>query len=760
MSSLFRKISFKLVSLFILSFLLTSLPSNIESPVVNHEPYAKIETHRLRPSAPQINFDLLKLPVINYEAIYRIWNHPNPEMLIITPNNQEFVNATKLLKEWNEVKGVKTEILSNWSLFEGKDNVEKLRNAIKYYYEQDGIRWVLLAGDAQEDLIPIRYVYNPDVVEYGGSEYGSYDDYYKPTDFYYADLTNSWDSDSDGRWGESAVKNAYRKDEIDWTPEVYVGRFPASTAQELEIMVNKTVNYDKLPNEGDWMKRMLLASGVSDYSPAEDETRLSTYIIQNYLPLNANFKHLCEYTASYTPPDPKTALSQTIFTAEFNAGYSTVFFAGHGNPFQLIKNPSNEVVFTQTDANATSNENMPALVYAFACTTTPVEMNDDNIGEVLLKQKNSGAIGFVGATRLTWYLTNDENLEKLNRGAAKLFWKEFFEEKKFQQGKALYDSKTSYMTSSYFENPSVSMELEYERKNVLSYCLLGDPELDVYTNKPVSAKDPFPANVREGEFFNITIKDINDVPVPFGRFFVKTSEGRQQTFYADRNGVCKVSTPADKTDSCNATITGHNLRLTQFEFNTTQETSIPTLKSIKSARNYLIEGDSIEFSFEANDSVSGIESVFVAISDDDFETYEFYRSILSEGSQLTYNLEVADLIEGNYEYIAIARDLANNTVFLSADNFWFEINPSDENEEDNNGLGNLLFIVALISSLVGVSIVSCIVFYKMKIFSKINWKRPTSIFKRSDIPWYYQTKQQKKVFKRAQQFRNRKKKKN
>ncbi len=753
----YRKITFKLAFLCVIVLQLNSFMNAKNSPSLNHNRTPKAEIPE--PSTSDISIDLSKLPAINYDAIYRDWNHPKTEMLIIAPNTQEFVNAAKPLMDWNNEKGVKTEIISNWSLLEGKDNAVKIRNAIKFYYEQDSIRWVLLAGDAEENLIPMRYVYNPDVVEYGDSEYGSYDDYYKPTDFYYADLTNSWDGDNDGRWGESALKNAYGMDEIDWTPEVYVGRFPASTAEELELMINKTINYEKYPNDGDWMNRTLLAGGVSDYSPPEDETRLTTYIIQNFLPLSMNFKHLCEYTASYTPPDPKTTLTQATFTTEFNNGYSTVFFAGHGNPFQFIKNPSNEIVFTQTDANATLNENMPSLVYAFACTAAPVESNDDNIGEVLLKQNNSGAVGFVGATRLTWYRTNDVNLEKLNRGNAKLFWKEFYEEEKFQQGKALYDSKVSYMTSNYFENPSVSMKLEYERKNVLSYCLLGDPELDIYTDKPVSAKNPFPAESYEGEFVNITIKDENDTPIPYGRICLRTSEGRQHTFYANREGVCTFYTPADRTGTYNATITGHNLRLTQFKFNTSHDITRPSLKLLKLARNYLLDGDPVEFSFEANDSISGIESVYIAISDDDFKSYEFYCSESNIVSDTTYELKISDLKEGKYKYLAIARDRANNTALLYEDGFWFEINHNADEESEEDDLWNIVFIWVGIFSFIGVSSVIVFVSHKKHVFSNFDWSRIKSLFKRKETPWYYQTKRQKQVYKSAQQLRNKKKRK-
>ncbi|MHA2430619.1 MAG: C25 family cysteine peptidase [Promethearchaeota archaeon] len=187
------------------------------------------------------------------------WYNPKVEMLIITPDDEDFINAVSPLVQWKNNKGLKTIILSNFSEYSGRDDAERIRNMIKSYYERENIKWILLTGDAQENLIPIRNVYNPDVVIVGGdeSEYLSWDDYYKPTDYYYADLNGSWDEDNDNIFGESAEYNKNGIDEIEWTPEVYVGRLPAGSATELEIMVNKSLKYETAPNIGNWMNRML-----------------------------------------------------------------------------------------------------------------------------------------------------------------------------------------------------------------------------------------------------------------------------------------------------------------------------------------------------------------------------------------------------------------------------------------------------------------------------------------------------------------------
>ncbi len=666
---------------------------------------------------PPIN--LSRLPPIDYDSLYYDWYHPKIEMLIITPDNESFINAVKPLMEWKNEKGVRTLILSNFSLYNGRDKAEKIRNMIEDYYQREDVQWVLLAGDATEDLIPTRNVYNPDTVEYGGSEYNGYDDYYKPTDFYYADLTGSWDEDGDGKWGESSIYNSHGKDEINWIPEVYVGRLPASDPYELELMVNKTINYEKNPYIGDWMRRMLLAGGISSYTPPEDETRLTTYIIQNYVQPEMNYTHLCEYTSSYNPPDPTEDLIQANFVNHFNTGYSTIFFAGHGNPFSFIRNPSNGIAYTNINAQTCSNSNMSSLIYAFACTTSPFDQNDNNIGEVLIKRENAGAIGFIGGMRITWYFEYDTNLEKLNRGNAKLFWKEFFENKMFQQGRALYDSKVAYMNSDYFNDPSVSMRLEYERKNVLTYCLLGDPELDVYTNQPVPTQNPFIDEIFEGQYVSITIQDVYNETLPNARLCFASSDGLYHTFYADNNGICNLHIPALEDKTFNVTITGHNTIPSSLIFTLELDVLSPEIYNLQMSPKNPNVSSTIQFSINVDDLHSGIESVYLLLSKDNFTTFWIHAmENNTQNPENVYECYIYGINPGIYSYVAIARDYANNSNILYDKAFTFKIvkNPKEADV--------FIFIIILSSIMGAIGITSFIIFkfVKKKIGKEREWE--------------------------------------
>lgn len=614
--------------------------------------------------------DLSSLPSINLDIVKEQWTDEKIEMLIITPDDGAFIDAVTPLAEWKNQKGVKTLILSNFSLYDGKDTAEKIRNMIKAYHENENIQWVLLAADAQNDLIPIREVYNPDTIEVSGnSEYSNWDERYKPTDYYYADLDGTWDDNGNSIHGESA-KVTGDVDEIEWNPDVYVGRLPASTASELSTMVSKQLNYEKNPTIGDWMNRMLLGGAISTTNPPEDEARLTQHIWYHYALSEMNFTHLHRTTSSFNPIDPPSpntegTLSRETFRQEFNKGYSAVIFAGHGEPSKLISYPGTEIYLT-SDAESSSNTNMPSLVYADACTTNAYDKLDNHIGEVLMKKASAGAIGYIGSLRVTWYFEEDSKLEMLNRGNAKLFWKTFLEDGIHQQGKALYESKVAYMTSDYFLN-NATIWHEWERKNLLTYNLLGDPELDVYTNKPRPVANPFPAEMVEGDLVSFTLKDGSENAIPNGRINFQTESGKYRTIYSDAKGNFEFRLPFGTSEDFDVTITGHDLVPSYFTFSTIQDTFAPNFTSSLqwSPTNPSIS-DNLCFNVSARDDQSGLEGVYVLSSNNefkDFTTISFNNA--SDGDASSFSCVMNKLDPGTHSLAVVARDYAGNTKFLN-----------------------------------------------------------------------------------------------
>ncbi|KKL96989.1 hypothetical protein LCGC14_1838970 [marine sediment metagenome] len=622
--------------------------------------------------------DLSFIPDIDYTSLNDQWYNHKIEMLIITPNNTDYINAVKPLMEWKNEKGVKTIILSNFSLYEGRDDAEKIRNMIKSYYEKENIQWVLLASDAGNlaDELPIRMVYNPDVIYHGEGQRESVGgEYYKPTDYYYADLTGTWDSDGDGIWGENSSKSSDGLDEIDWVPDVYVGRFPANNSFELENMVNKTVKYESNPFIGDWMNKMLLAGAIS--GPQEDEAVLTTYIWSNYIPNDMEFTHLHRTGSSFDPPTPpipnrQEGLSSTNVKTEMNLGYSTAIIASHGY-YSYFKDNYGDV-FTASQAKKLTNSNMPFLLYGDACTTSSYDINDDSIGEILINKTNGGAIGYIGGLRVTWYYEDDENLEKLNRGNAKLFWEEFYLNEKFQQGRALYDSKVAYINSDYYTKGGGSTTYDFERKNLLTYSLLGDPEVDIYTNIPKKAMNPFTEDIYEGQLISAIIKDVDGKVIPRARVHLEGSNGKYFTEYADYDGYVKFRLLNQANEFYNVTITGHNLIPSYFNFTTITDDTKPELVKVSYVPRNPSPSEEISFNLEFSENKSGIESAYLFISGNNFKDFMYYSQ--SNGlleSESEFRIAIDKLIPGDYSYFVFTRDYLNNSKVFSDEAFKFTI---------------------------------------------------------------------------------------
>jgi len=626
----------------------------------------------------ELNIDLSLLPRANLTQNLEEWFDRKIEMLIIAPPDKpNFTTILTPLAEWKNQKGVKTQILTNYSSYPGVDTQEKIRNMIKSYHSSEKVQWVLLAGDT--DLIPIRYVYNNDVDPLGERETVG-DKYLKPTDFYYSDINGTWDDDGDGRWGESSVCNDNGVDEIDWTPEIYVGRLPASNEEELEIMVNKTLKYETNPQIGDWMNSFLLAGVISDYPHqtesgiGEDEARLTSYILSNYVLDSMDYVHLIKTTSSFEPNPIFDNITNQLFTNSFNDGHSLGVFAGHGAP-NIFTSRNGPTIYTNIDAKNAANNNMPTLFYADACTTSSFDVGDSSIGEELIKRESAGAIGYIGALRTTWYFEQDLDLEMLNRGNCRLFWKVFFINKSYQPGKALYDSKVEYLKSDWFKYSNINMSLEWERKNVLTYCLLGDPEVDIYTNIPITPKDPFSGDIYEGQHFSMYLTDVNDNSLSNIRINFVSSSGKYRTFYSDKNGYVNILFPLG-IDTYNYAITGHNIKPINGSFIIQPDNNPPILENLHMNPDIPSISDNICFSINAADNESGIENIFFLISNDNFSSYNYFPLEKESSTDDSHSCTLNKLDFMDYKYAIVGFDYANNSILLyNINNFQFEILP-------------------------------------------------------------------------------------
>jgi len=171
------------------------------------------------------NPDLLS----NYKNIRSIESRTqNYKYVVIT--SPELASAFQPLIDQKIKNGLTATITTTswiYQNYEGRDTQEKIRNFIKDYYTYCGTEYILPGGDVE--VVPYRGVY--------ANVAGAATDFNIPCDLYFSCLDGDWDSDKDSIFGELT-------DNVDLMPEVYVGRAPVNTKDQVVSFIDKIQSYE------------------------------------------------------------------------------------------------------------------------------------------------------------------------------------------------------------------------------------------------------------------------------------------------------------------------------------------------------------------------------------------------------------------------------------------------------------------------------------------------------------------------------------
>jgi len=213
----------------------------------------------------------------------------------------------------------------------GRDDPERLKRFFFDHWKNHAAGYVLLVGDA--DVFPVRYMVL-DRATPAAFDYAFY-----PSDLYYSDLANErgefddWNAEREGFHadyigevrGEKNKFDAINYDNVDYRPEIAVGRWPVSNAEEVTRIVAKTIAYEQgLRDEGRaGAKSAVLMSvgGWVDSRGAMD--RLSERLPSDWK-LNKRY-YADPFRNDKTPPPTQKQLVELL-----NSGQRLVYHAGHG----------------------------------------------------------------------------------------------------------------------------------------------------------------------------------------------------------------------------------------------------------------------------------------------------------------------------------------------------------------------------------------------------------------------------------------------
>ncbi len=214
----------------------------------------------------------------------------------------------------------------------GVDDPEKLKRFLYTAWKERHVGYVLLVGDV--DVMPVRYM----VLD--RNTRAAFDYAFYPSDLYYSDLArqdgsfDDWNARKDGFHahyfgevrGEKNKKDPINFDQVDYRPDVAVGRWPVSTPAEVRIVSVKSMTYEKAMRTGKHPgAHCVSVFHVAGWVDARDRLSNLTHNLppgwkaERYLFRDGNKKF-------QTPaPDEKNVL------AALNQGQGLILHAGHGN---------------------------------------------------------------------------------------------------------------------------------------------------------------------------------------------------------------------------------------------------------------------------------------------------------------------------------------------------------------------------------------------------------------------------------------------
>ena len=452
--------------------------------------------YRYNPTKNELNFLKYGKVRITYTLPSKpLFTKDEYDLLIICPS--KWIGQLQPLKEHKEKYGIKTIIVSLDEIYggkhfstQGRDDAEKIKYFIKNAIENWGIEYVMLVGGRQGGilqerwLMPVRYSYLDD----GGEKKFISDLYF--ADIYKYENGNivfeDWDSNRNGVYGEWHMKG---KDIVDLYPDVYIGRLACRNKWEVDIMVNKIINYETNAYGSKWVKRFIGIAG--DTYPSVDDP-----YYEGEVATKAAFDMLDGYEAIFLWTSKGTLSSANDIIDAINQGAGFIHFSGHGNPMSWANHPPGDketwIGIDVTQFYKFSNKGKYPITIIGGCHNNQFNVSLFNLlrikhlkkiyyksewspecfGWWLARKINGGGIATIANTGYGYGIPGEDCL----KGKGRYMEIHFF--KSIANGKdMLGEAHTSNLI--YYLNAFPPMTNRIDTKIVEEWVLLGDPSLKI-----------------------------------------------------------------------------------------------------------------------------------------------------------------------------------------------------------------------------------------------------------------------------------------
>ncbi len=363
---------------------------------------------------------------------------PPVDFVIITDSTQAsaYGNFARLKKLFGLQTAVRT---MDWvrQHYTGVDDAERIRYFLKDAVAKWGTSFVLLGGDTP--LIPTRFVWIDRTVIFNSL--------WLPiaSDLYYSDLDGNWNYDGDDKFGEV-------EDSLDLYPDIFVGRLPTTSSDEVLNYLDKLNTYLFPADHNIQTKALFFSSKMDDNWPGLPYAEtLAVHLPQHF-------------TRSFLDEGLNNFTLQTLKDS-IHAGFGIVAGIGHGGVNKICTHFMSPRVFASNFFfDSLANTALYSLMAVVSCYTNPFQ--SDCIGEHWILDSNGGGIAYIGPTS-----SSECNLHT--------DYMKFLFDSLFIGGlsQSLAIAKIPFIGSAGHDN--------WERIYQFSICLLGDPTLVLWDTLPV-----------------------------------------------------------------------------------------------------------------------------------------------------------------------------------------------------------------------------------------------------------------------------------
>lgn len=310
-----------------------------------------------------------------------------PEFLIVSHNN--FMASAKRLAEFHrQHDGMSVEVVLDTEVYNefssGTKNATGIRNFIKMFYDRDnGLKYVLLFGDGSFDNKNVRPTTQNFIPTYQSenslSPVSSF-----VTDDYFVIL------DPD----ESVYNGAV---------DLGIGRIPAATAFEAELVVDKIYNYHAPQAFGEWRNTLCFIGDDEDGNlHVSDSEKLTNQISKDHNGFIFDKVYLDAYPQITTPGGERYPAATEAINKRVKEGVLVLNYVGHANDSYMADEKILDISHVNTWSNA---DNLPIFVTA-TCEFSRFDTDNKSIGEYVLLNPSGGGIGLFSTTRLVYAYSN------------------------------------------------------------------------------------------------------------------------------------------------------------------------------------------------------------------------------------------------------------------------------------------------------------------------------------------------------------------